>query len=138
MKLFNKFRIKRNQNILSLVHKAHLFRRYIFLIIGVMISAISYNLFFFKNNIVYGGVSGISIITRNIIEPSMLILIANIFLLILSYFLLGKRNTIDSLVGSLLFPIFVKLFSDIYALTALICSGVFALKVFECAGKVAS
>ena len=113
MRIFNKFKSKRKEKVLQLVNKTHLFRRYLFLIIGVLIYAVAYNLFFFKNNIVYGGVSGISIITKDIINPSVLIMILNVLLLFLSLILLGKRQTIDSIAGSLLFPIFVKLTSGI-------------------------
>lgn len=113
MKLFNRLREKRSGNVLKIVEKAHLFKRYIFLLIGTAIYAIAYNLFFFKNNIVYGGASGISIITQNLIKPSIMILILNVFFLILSYFLLGKKKTFNSLVGSLLFPLFVNLTSSI-------------------------
>lgn len=113
MKLFNRLRKKRSGNVLKIVEKAHLFKRYIFLLIGTAIYAIAYNLFFFKNNIVYGGASGISIITQNLIKPSIMILILNVFFLILSYFLLGKKKTFNSLVGSLLFPLFVNLTSSI-------------------------
>lgn len=113
MKIFNRFRKERKEKVLQFVQKAHLFRRYIFLAIGVLIYAVAYNLFFFKNNIVYGGVSGISIITKNIINPSTLIMILNVFLLLLSLITLGKRQTFDSIVGSLLFPIFVNLTSGI-------------------------
>ena len=113
MRIFNKFKSKRKDKILQLISKTHLFRRYLFLIAGVLIYAVAYNLFFFKNNIVYGGVSGISIITKNIINPSTLIMVLNVLLLFLSLILLGKRQTIDSVAGSLLFPVFVKLTSGI-------------------------
>ncbi len=113
MRLFKRLNGKNSDKILKLVEKAHLFKRYIFLLIGTIIYAIAYNLFFFKNNIVYGGASGISIITQNLIEPSVMILILNVFFLILSFFLLGKKQTFNSLVGSLLFPLFVNLTSGI-------------------------
>ena len=85
----------------------------IFLLIGISIYAISYNLFFFKNNIVYGGASGISIITQDLIDPSKMILILNAFFLILSFIFLGRKKSLDSLVGSLLFPLMVKLTTNI-------------------------
>ena len=113
MNLFKRFREKRSNNILQIVEKAHLLRRYIFLVMGVLIYAISYNLFFFENNIVYGGASGISIITRNLIEPAIMIFILNAFFMFLSYLLLGKKQTVNSIVGSILFPIFVKLTANI-------------------------
>lgn len=113
MRLFRRFREKKTNNILQIVEKAHLLRRYIFLLIGVLIYAVSYNLFFFENNIVYGGASGISIITRSLIDPAIMIFILNIFFMFLSYFLLGKKETINSIVGSIIFPIFVKLTANI-------------------------
>lgn len=113
MKLFKRMREKRKQNVLQIVEKAHLLKRYLLLIIAVGIYAVAYNLFFFKNNIVYGGASGISIITQDLIDPSIMILILNVFFLTLSFFLLGKKQTLDSVVGSLLFPIFVKLTANI-------------------------
>lgn len=113
MKLFKKIKEKRKENVLQLVEKTHLLKRYFLLVIAVGIYAVAYNLFFYKNNIVYGGASGISIITQNLIEPSVMIFILNVFFLVLSFFLLGKKQTLDSIVGSLLYPIFVKLTANI-------------------------
>lgn len=113
MRIFRKLKSKKHGSVLQFVEKAHLFKRYIFLIIGVTIYASAYNLFFFKNNIVYGGASGISIITKDLIDPSIMLFILNIFLLVLSYIFLGKRQTLDSLVGSLLFPFMIKLTANI-------------------------
>ena len=113
MKLIEKIKAKKEGNVLHSVENAHLIKRYVYLIIATMIYAISYNLFFFKNNLVYGGASGISIITQKLVDPSIMILILNIFFLILSLLLLGNKKTINSVVGSLLFPIFVKLTANI-------------------------
>lgn len=113
MKLFKKIKEKRKENVLQLVEKTHLLKRYFLLVIAVGIYAVAYNLFFYKNNIVYGGASGISIITQNFIEPSIMIFILNVFFLVLSFFLLGKKQTLDSIVGSLLYPVFVKLTANI-------------------------
>ena len=113
MKLFSKLRKKKNDKVLKIVEKAHLFKRYFFLFVGTLIYALAYNLFFFKNNIVYGGASGISIITQSLIEPSVMLLLINIFFLFLSFVLLGKKQTFNSIVGSLLFPLLVDLTADI-------------------------
>ncbi len=109
MRLFGKLREKETKKVLKLVEKTHLFKRYALLLIAISIYAATYNLFFYKNNIVYGGASGISIITQDIIDPSQMILILNVFFIILSFIFLGRRKTLDSLVGSLLFPLMVKL-----------------------------
>ena len=113
MRLIRKIRSKKDSKILAMIEKANLFKRYMFLIIGTAIYASAYNLFFFKNNIVYGGASGIAIIAQKVIEPSVMILILNIFFLFLSLIFLGKRKTLDSLVGSVLFPLFVKFTANI-------------------------
>lgn len=109
MRLIKKFRSKRELKILKSAKNASIIKRYLFLIIGTLIYATAYNLFFFKNNIVYGGASGISIITQKIIDPSVMILILNVFFISLSLLFLGKEKTLDSVFGSILFPIFVKL-----------------------------
>lgn len=113
MRLFRKLKEKEAKKVLKIVETAHLFKRYVFLLIGISIYAISYNLFFFKNNIVYGGASGISIITQDLIDPSKMILILNVFFIILSFIFLGRKKTLGSLVGSLLYPIMVKLTANI-------------------------
>lgn len=113
MRLFRKLKEKEAKKVLKLVEKNHLFKRYVLLLIAISIYAITYNLFFYKNNIVYGGASGISIITQNIIDPSQMILILNVFFIILSFIFLGRKKTLDSLVGSLLFPLMVKLTANV-------------------------
>lgn len=113
MRLFRRLRRKKSDKILKIVEKAHLFKRYVFLLIGTLIYALAYNLFFFKNNIVYGGASGISIITQKIIDPSAMIFILNVLFLIMSLIFLGKKQTFNSVVGSLLYPLFVNLTKDV-------------------------
>ena len=85
-------------------------KRYGQFFLGCVIVALSYNLFIAPNSIVPGGVGGIAVIVNNLfgIENSLTILILNIFLLILSYFLLGKEKTRATLLGSLLFPLLIK------------------------------
>lgn len=113
MSLFRRLHRRHKEEILKIISKRHRVRRYIFLVFGTFIYAAAYNLFFFKNGIVYGGASGIAILTQKILDPSIMILVLNILFLLLSLILLGKRATIDSLVGSLLFPILVKLTANI-------------------------
>lgn len=113
MKLLRKIKNKQQEDILKIINKSHLFRRYIFLFIGTLGYASAYNLFFYKNNIAYGGASGISILTKNLVDPSTMILIINVFCLLLGFIFLGKREGFSSLVGSLLFPVLVKLTANI-------------------------
>lgn len=104
-----------SKKIALLVEKKHIYLRYFELILGILIVAIAYNLFFLPNDIVFGGVSGLAIIFNNLtnIDPAIFIFIASILLLIISFLVLGKDSTKGSIVGSLVFPIFVELTANI-------------------------
>lgn len=87
----------------------------IYILLGSSIVAISYNLFLLPNYIASGGVSGISTITEAVfhLEPAYVIWSINIPLLITGYILLGKQETVKSVIGSLLVPFVVFLTKDI-------------------------
>ena len=79
--------------------------------ISIFIMAVNYNLFFLRNNIVSGGVSGLATICHTIFKlaPGVTILVFNIALVIISFFTLGKRATGRTIIGSILYPVFVSL-----------------------------
>ncbi len=105
------FKKKKENNILQMLDKKGRITRYFFLIIGCFLIAFAFNVFFAPNNIVTGGISGISIVVRNItgIPSSIFILISYIILLIISFMFLGREVTKYSVIGSILYPIFVYL-----------------------------
>ncbi len=80
-------------------------------IIGCFLVALAFNLFMSPNNLVAGGVSGFSLILKHFfgLNPSTIISISNIFLIILSFIILGKEKTKMTILGSILFPVFVSL-----------------------------
>lgn len=80
-------------------------------IIGCFLVALAFNLFMSPNNLVAGGVSGFSLILKYFFgfNPSTIISIANILLIILSFLVLGKERTKATILGSIIFPIFVGL-----------------------------
>ncbi len=86
-------------------------KKYLMIILGCFISAFSFNLFMVPYNILPGGVSGISIIVDHFvhIDKALFILIVSLILLVISYFALGKEITIKSVIGSILFPIFISI-----------------------------
>lgn len=112
LKLFNNHL---DVKILKEINSKSSVKRHIQFFIGCLLIATSYNLFLVPNNIVPGGVGGFAIILNRLtnINNSLFILIANITLLILSYFLLGKKKTKATVLGSILFPVLVSLTSDI-------------------------
>ena len=79
--------------------------------IGCFLVALAFNLFMSPNNLVAGGVSGFSLILKHFfgLNPSTIISVANVFLIILSFLVLGKEKTKATILGSILFPIFVSL-----------------------------
>lgn len=90
-------------------------KNYVIVLLGVLIVAITYDLFLSPYQIVAGGVGGLAIIVRKLIgmEESTFIFLANIVLVIISYIFLGKEKTKNTVMGALLLPIFIKLFSNI-------------------------
>lgn len=100
---------KENTIINKVKHKDRLIR-YIEFLLGLVIVALSFNVFFLQYDIVYG-VSGIGVMLNHLfgIDPSIVIFIGSMLLLILSFILLGKEKTTNSIVGSILYPVFVKL-----------------------------
>lgn len=83
--------------------------------IGLFFIAISYNLFFSPYQFDTGGISGLAIVIKQLftIEESLFILIMNIILLILSYVILGKELTKNTLLGSLCLPLLIRFTKDI-------------------------
>jgi uncharacterized membrane-anchored protein YitT (DUF2179 family) len=108
MNIFSK---TKDIRVVEYINKKSYMKRLIQFIIGCFIVSLAYNIFIAPNDLVPGGVGGIAIVLNNLfgLENSTTIFILDIILLIISYFLLGKDKTKASILGSILFPIFVKL-----------------------------
>lgn len=89
------------------------------IVIGSFILSVSFQVFFLPNDIISGGVSSLSIILYNVIEiePAYIQYAFNVPLLLIGYFFLGKEVALKSILGSLLFPFFTSLVSDLGPLT---------------------
>lgn len=112
VRLLDYFRRKKVENIVENVNKRNAPKRYLMLVLGCFILALAFNVFFLRYNIVCFGVSGISIVLSKFgVNPSTFILLANIFLMVISYIVLGKESTNNQLVGAILYPIFVEITS---------------------------
>ena len=110
MILFKKFREKRINKIIEAVNKKNLWKRYVMLLLGCLIVAFSFNLFFLRYNIVCFGVSGVSIVLSEFgVNPSIFIMIANLLLIVISYFFLGIDDVKNQIVGALTYPVFIEL-----------------------------
>ena len=110
--MFNILKNKENtKTIIKEIYSKNEIKRYVMLFSGLIMLSIAFNLFLLPNNIVFGGVSGLSIITKRFFnwDPSVFILVSSIVLLIISFFTLEKEKTRGSVLGSILFPVFVKI-----------------------------
>lgn len=101
--------------IISKIYSKNRIKRYISVVIGALICAVSYNLFILPYDIVFGGLGGISIILGNFIaiRPSLFILVGCLILCGISCIFLSPESALRSLAGAIIFPIFVELTSSI-------------------------
>lgn len=104
---------KESNDIINIIYNKFDPLRYLYLFIGLFLISIAFNAFLLPNNIVFGGVSGLSIIFKQLFgtDTSLFIFISSVLLLVISYFTLGIEKTKRSVLGTILFPIFVKLTS---------------------------
>lgn len=84
--------------------------RIINFIAGLFIFSFSFTFFLLPNNLVFGGVSGLSIIFKEIFnfDTTIFILSVSILLIIISFLVLGKEKTLGTIIGSLLLPVFLE------------------------------
>lgn len=85
-----------------------------FIVLGSFLTALAFQVFILPNNIIFGGVTSLSIITHELFgwEPSIVQYVVNIPLIIICYFILGKEMAGRTFLGSLLVPFFISFISD--------------------------
>lgn len=100
-------------DIVASIYKKHMLKRYFYLIIGLFICSATYNIFILPNDIVFGGVGGISIILNHFfgIKPSIGMLACSFILCVIGFIFLPKETVVRSIIGAALFPVFVELTS---------------------------
>ena len=92
---------------------------YLKIIIGTMLMAIGIAQFLLPNQLSSGGFSGIATIGYYLFNLPMglLVLILNIPVFIISYYRIGKRFFVKSLIGTVLLSLFLNIFETFPALT---------------------
>ena len=103
------------ESILNIVNNKNKIKRFLFAVLGVFIAAVSFNLFIFPNDIVFGGLTGVSVIITNFIDldPSLIIFVLSFILLLIGAIFLGREPVIKAFVVAIVFPIFVKLTENV-------------------------
>ena len=99
-----------NKTVIKSIYDGHKLERILELILGVLLVAAAYNIFNKKCNLVYG-VSGVGLMINKAygIDVSLTVLVCNLFLLLISFIVLGKNSTKNTILGSLLYPLCIKI-----------------------------
>lgn len=88
-------------------------KRYLIVFFGILLCAVSFCTFFIPYDIVPSGVAGIGIIFHKLFNINIEITISmfSIMFLIIGYLFLGKEDVKKSILGTILFPLFIYLFN---------------------------
>ncbi len=102
------------------------FREYALAILGVIMTAFGYSLFYLPSKIVSGGVTGVATILYHTlsVEPGISNAVINALLLVVSLKALGKSFVLKTLVGAGVLSVFVQLFSYVppFVTDTVLCS----------------
>ncbi len=87
----------------------------ILVIIGNAVLAFGYAVFAIPSNLIVGGATGLSLIGEHFlsINYSTIVFVINMLMLVLGYFVLGKKFAAGTVLSSFLFPFFLALFETI-------------------------
>ena len=88
-------------------------KKYLKLLLILLIAAINFNIFLKPMKLVTGGTQGLAIIIHELIymPHSTIVLIINLLMLILSYIFLKKETTLGTVISTISYPLFIKLTS---------------------------
>jgi len=97
------------------IYRKYNVKKYFSFLFGTLLSALGFNLFLYPMSIVYGGIGGLSILLNELlkVEPAMIVFVGQCVLLVISLLLLGKKKTLNTIVGAMLLPLFIKLTANI-------------------------
>lgn len=97
-------------------HIAEVFRAAPAVIAGNMLYALTVRLFLLPANLVTGGTTGIALTVQHLwdVQISAFVLIFNMAMLLLGWFVLGRTFAMTTIASSLLYPAFLELFGRIF------------------------
>lgn len=92
------------------LERKNVYKNFFLFMMGMAISAISVSVFFKPNNIVTGGSTGLAILITNYIDIdlSLVIFVISSIMLVLSFGVFGIEYGSKNIVGTILYPVFVK------------------------------
>ena len=106
---------KNKENIITKYKSKSFLIRIMYLLVGIFIVSIAYNVFIAPNKLVPKGVGGIAVLLNSTLgwNNSTIIFTLNGILLLASLIFLGKDKTKATLLGSLIYPVFIRATEDI-------------------------
>ncbi len=120
------------ETIIQQVYGKHKIKRLSELLIGIFLVAFSFNVFILPNDIVFGGVSGLSILVTKFVSitPSLFIFISSLILLIISFIFLPFEKSVKSILGTILLPLFIQLTSNFPSMLSIDTSDQLLMAIF--------
>jgi len=90
-------------------------KKYFFLLILLFIASLNFNIILKPLKLATGGTQGLAIIINSLIklEPSTIIFIINISMLVISYFLLSRETTYGTILATFFYPLMVRLTNNL-------------------------
>ena len=111
--------------------KKEKFTRWLLLGLAMIISACLYNIILLPLNIVTGGTNGIATITHYLygFDPAMMVLLLSMACVIFSFMYLGVEKTAGTIVACAVYPLFIKMTSNIGLLISLDTTDILLLSI---------
>ncbi len=108
--IFKRKKIISQKMISERLNSKYFYRNFFLFIMGMMISSIAINIFYYPNDIVTTGTTGVSILVNNYvnIDISLLVLVFSSIFLVLGFAVFGNEYGAKSLLGTIFYPVFLK------------------------------
>lgn len=102
-------------------------KSYLFILAGSILYALATVIFVFPHSLLLGGTSGISVILNEYLpfSPGTILVIINLSLIVVAFFVLGNEMATKTLVGSALTTVFIGWFEKLFDSDYLLVENVF-------------
>lgn len=97
-------------NIKRRIRSKNIYKNFFMFIMGCLIAGISVSVFYNPNNVVTTGCTGLSILINRYthIDLSLIVLVFSSILLVIGFMVFGIEYGVKNILGTILFPIFIK------------------------------
>lgn len=99
-----------NEYILNNIRNKNVYKNFCYFIVGLFINTLSIGLFYIPNNVVSTGSTGLAILLNNFIDIPipLLVLVISSLLMALGFALFGTSYGAKTILGTVLFPLFLE------------------------------